>query len=116
MILKKQLEFHKYDSFSLYATSNQSCRGVAITIRNTLPCKLLNTVICLLLNYLLVKISLSDSVFIIGLVYGPTLSQDTNFMANLKRDILNLGSNDYLIRGDLNMLSDASKITDLNKF
>ena len=37
-------------------------------------------------------------------------------MENLKRDILSLGNHEFLVGGDLNMVSDANTITATNKF
>ena len=115
-ILKKRLEFSKYGSFSLFSNSTKTCRGVAVIIKETLPYKLVQSVSCPLENYLLLKISVRDSIFIIGSVYSPMLSQDTFFMANLEQDILNFGIDKFLIGGDLNMVSDARKICSINNF
>jgi len=37
-------------------------------------------------------------------------------MENLKRDILSLGNHEFLVGGDLNMVSDANTITATNNF
>ena len=37
-------------------------------------------------------------------------------MANLVQDIISFGIDKFLIGGDLNMVSDASKISSVNKF
>jgi len=71
---------------------------------------------CSLENYLILKISFRDSVFLVGSVYGPTVYQDPDFLDNLKRDILSLGNHEFLIGGDLNMVTDANTITATNKF
>ena len=116
-ILKKRLKFSKYGSFALFSNSTKSCRGVAVIIKETLPYKIVHSVSCPLENYLLLKISLWDSaVFIIGSVYGPTLSQDPLFMTNLEHDILSFESDKFLIGGDLNMVSDPRKISNVNNF
>jgi len=60
---------------------------------------------------LILKISFRDSIFLVGSVYGPTVSQDPDFMVNLKRDILSFGNHEFLIGGDLNMVTDANAIT-----
>ena len=67
-------------------------------------------------NYLILKISLRDSVFLLGSMYGPTVHQDPNFMENLKRDIQSLGNYEFLVGGDLNMESDANTTTATNNF
>ena len=115
-ILKKRLEFSKYGSFSLFSNSTKTCRGVAVILRETLPFKIVHSVSCPLENYLLLKIFVHDSTFIIGSVYGPTLSQDPLFMTNLEQDILKFGNKKFLIGGDLNMLSDARRISSINNF
>jgi len=115
-IFRKRLEFHKYGNFHLYSNSSKSSRGVAIVIDSKIPYKILDSVKCNLENYIILKISVRDSVFIIGSVYGPTVTQDTNFMENLKRDIISMGNYDFLIGGDFNMVSDGNKITAANKF
>ena len=83
-ILKKRLKFSRYGSYSLFSNSTKSSRGVAVIINKTLPVKIIHSVSCPLENYLLLKISIHDAVFILGSVYGPTLSQDPLFMANLE--------------------------------
>ena len=88
-ILKKRLEFHKYGSYHTYTNSTQASRGVAILIKSQLPNKIVDVVKCSLENYLILKISFHDSVFLVGSVYGPTVYQDPDFMDNLKRDIMN---------------------------
>ena len=37
-------------------------------------------------------------------------------MDNLKRDILSLGNHEFLVGGDLNMVTDANTITATNNF
>jgi len=74
-IFRKRLEFHKYGNFHLYSNSTKSSRGVAIVINSNIPYKILDSVRCELENYILLKISVRDSVFIIGSVYGPTVTQ-----------------------------------------
>ena len=49
-------------------------------------------------------------------MYGPTVHQDPNFMENLKRDIQSLGNYEFLVGGDLNMVSDANTTTATNNF
>ena len=49
-------------------------------------------------------------------MYGPAVYQDPDFLDNLKRDILSLGNHEFLIGGDLNMVSDANAITPTNNF
>ena len=96
----------------MYCTnSTQASHGVAILITTTLPYKILKSIKCRLENYILLKISLRDSVFNFGSVYSPTVSQEPNFMENLKKDILSLGNFDFLIGCNLNMVSDANTIT-----
>ena len=115
-ILKKRLEFSKFGSYHTYTNSTQASRGVAILIKSQLPYKILDFVKCSLENYLILKIALCDSVFLVGSVYGPTVYQDPDFLDNLKRDILSLGNHEFLIGGDLNMVSDANAITATNNF
>ena len=71
---------------------------------------------CSLENYLILKIAPRDSVFLVGAVYGPTVHQDPDFLVNLKRDILSLSNHEFLIGGDLNMVTDANTITATNNF
>ena len=97
-ILRKRLEFHKYGSYDTYTNSAKASRGVAILIKSQLPYKIVDFVKCSLENYLILKISLRDSVFLVGSVYGPTVYQDPDFLDNLKRDILSLGNHEFLIR------------------
>ena len=115
-ILRKRLEFSKYGAYSLFSNSTKSSRGVAVIIKNSLPVKILHSVSCPNENYLLLKISINDAVFILGSVYGPTLSQDPLFMANLERDILSFNNENFLIGGDLNMVSDKRKLSNTNNF
>ena len=115
-ILKKRLEFHKFGAYHTYTNSTQASRGVAILIKSQLPYKILDFVKCSLENYLILKISFRDTVFLVGSVYGPTVYQDPDFLDNLKRDILSLGNHEFLIGGDLNMVTDANTITATNKF
>ena len=75
-ILKKRLEFHKYGSYHAYTNSTQASLGVAILIKTQLPYKILDVLKCSLENYLILKISFRDSVFLVGSVYGPTVYQD----------------------------------------
>ena len=65
---------------------------------------------------MILKISFCDSIFLVSSVYGPTASQDPDFMVNLKRDILSFGNHEFLIGGDLNMVTDANAITATNNF
>ena len=115
-ILKKRLEFSKFCSYHTYTNSTQASRGVAILIKSQLPYKIVDFVKCSLENYLILKIALRDSVFLVGSVYGPTVHQDPDFLDNLKRDILSLGNHEFLIGGDLNMVTDANTITATNNF
>ena len=89
---------------------------LAILIKSQLPYKILDVVKCSLENYLILKISFRDSIFLVGSVYGPTVSQDPDFMHNLRRDILSFGNHEFLIGGDLNMVTDANAITATNNF
>ena len=113
-ILKKRLEFHKYGLYHAYTNSTQASHGVAILIKSQLPYKIVDVVKCSLENYL--KISFHNSVFLVGSVYGPTVYQDPDFMDNLKRDILSLSNHEFLVGGDLNMVTDANTITATNNF
>ena len=115
-ILRKRLEFHKCGSYDTYTNSSKASRGVAILIKSQLSYKVLDDVKCRLENYLILKISFCDSIFLVGSVYGPTASQDPDFMVNLKRDILSFGNHEFLIGGDLNMVTDANAITATNNF
>ena len=115
-ILKKRLEFHRYGSYHTYTNSTQANRGVAIPIKSQLLYKIVDFVKCSLENYLILKISLCESVFLIGSVYGSTVHQDPNFMENLKRYILSLGNHKFLVGGDFNMVSDTNTITATNNF
>ena len=115
-ILRKRLVFNKYGSYDTYTNSTKASRGVAILIKSQLPHKILDVVKCSLENYLILKISFRDSIFLVGSVYGPTVSQDPDFMVNLKRDIISLGNHEFLIGGDLNMVTDANAITATNNF
>ena len=115
-ILKKRLEFHRHGSYHAYFNSSKSSRGVAILFKSHLPYKIIDCVKCSRENYLILKVSLHDSIFLVGSVYGPTVSHDPNFMENLKRDILSLGNHEFLIGGDLNMVSDGNTITTTNNF
>ena len=72
-ILKIRLEFSRYGFYSLFSNSTKSSQGVAVIIKKTLPVKIVHSVSCPLENYLLLKISVYDAVFILGSVYGPTL-------------------------------------------
>ena len=112
-ILKKRLEFHKFGSYHTYTNSTQASRGVAILIKSQLPYKIVEFVKCNLENYLILKI-FRDSIFLVGSVYGPTVYQDPDFMDNLKRDILSLDNHEFIIGGDLNVVTDANIITATN--
>ena len=67
-ILKKRLEFSKYGSYHTYTNSTQASRGVAILIKSQLPYKILDSVKCSLENYLILKVALRESVFLVGSV------------------------------------------------
>ena len=115
-ILRKRLEFNKYGSYDTYTNSTKASRGVAILIKSQLPYKVLDVVKCSLENYLILKISFRDSIFLVGSVYGPTVAQDPDFMVNLRRDILSFGLYEFLIGGDLNMVTDGNAISSTNNF
>ena len=115
-ILRKRLEFHKYGSYHTYTNSTKASRGLEILIKSQLPYKILDVVKCSMENYLILKISFRDSLFLVGIVYSPTVYQDPDFMDNLKRDILSLGNHEFLIGGNLNMVTDANIITATNNF
>ena len=115
-ILKKRLEFHRYGSFTTYTNSNTSSRGVAIIIKNTLPLSVISSFSCPLENYLLLKVFILGTPFIIESVYGPTFTKEPGFLSKLKDDISSLGSFKFLIGGDLNMVSDANILSTTNRF
>ena len=86
-ILKKRLEFSKFGSYHTYTNSTQASHGVAILIKSQLPYKIIDFVKCSLENYLILKISFRDSIFLVGSVYGPTVAQDPDFMVNLRTSL-----------------------------
>ena len=83
-ILRKRLESNKYGSYDTYTNSTKASPGIAILIKSQLPHKILDIVKCSLENYLILKISVRDSIFLVGSVYGPTVSQDPDYKVNLK--------------------------------
>ena len=91
-----------YSSYQFLHNSHSNKRGVGILIKKSLNCDVLQEVPDLEEdNFLLLRVSISGSEFIIGCIYGPN-SVVPDFFDRLKAGVISLGNLPIILVGDWN--------------
>lgn len=105
--IRKILRVGRGVQYDLYANSSKSERGVCIAINRGRDIEILQEERDLNdENYLLLKCRLENSLFLLGVVYGPN-ANNLNFYANLRTRIESYGL-PFIIGGDFNTVVDGS--------
>ncbi len=102
----------KHRAYEAFFNSSRNGRGVGILIAHNLNITVIEQYSDLAENIILLKIKHSDSLVIVGAVYGPN-STDRNFFSEIERAInqLSNGSNlPIVVGGDWNTTWDGSQV------
>jgi exonuclease III len=102
VILKKELECHKYGSYESHINSNKSNRGTAILFRRNLNYKVIRQFFSLCNNICIIDCILNNFRLSIISTYAPIQTGNFQFFPDLKKKIFEIGNKDFILMGDLN--------------
>ncbi|MBM3938668.1 MAG: hypothetical protein FJ333_08480, partial [Sphingomonadales bacterium] len=109
--IERVFRINPYRSYSCIFNSTQNKRGVGILLANNINFVEHARIFDPEENFLLIKVEVNGSTFIVGAVYGPN-NTDKPFYDRLYKGILDLGNFPIVLGGDWNATPSIDKIED----